>query len=398
MNTVELKEITSQVEALLGGENFLELDITDTRVTPLMPSLHKARVRIHLAQAAHINVPIKLSKNKISFQRMSVGNKVSTPAPTPVETSTPVSVEKRATHSYRPPKLVKDVQDILLDKASHVVWFKGPTGAGKTVAAQHIARSLGMKMFQINCHYGMGPESLVGERTVEIDQASGQNFVRYAEGVVVQAMRAGLDDDGNEVGVPGLLFIDEAGAMPTQVAIVLNRLLESDDPRRTITLEHDGGRIVRSHSKFRIILSANTSGRGANSMTEAMYTAQVDALDISLLNRVAATFRFGYDREVEKAILMEKIGDDRVVSQLLRFRDSIRDCIKAGKLSTPFSTRHLIKIADLYRIFRDIPKAIYLACMEQLLPQEMAVYNEFLVSQFAKDVIVEYTQSEVDYF
>jgi hypothetical protein len=177
---------------------------------------------------------------------------------------------------------------------------------------------------------------------------------------------------------------------------MLNRLLESDDPRRTITLEHDGGRVIRSHSGFRLILAANTCGRGANTMAEAFYTAQTDALDISLLNRIAAVFKFGYDKEAEKGILLEKTND-RVAQQVIRFRDAIRDALRAGRLSTPFSTRHIVKIADLYRIFNDIPKAIALACLEQLLPQETAIYNETIIALFGKDIVKELTQDEIDY-
>jgi hypothetical protein len=107
-------------------------------------------------------------------------------------------------------------------------------------------------------------------------------------------------------------------------------------------------------------------------------------------------FKFGYDKEAEKGILLEKTND-RVANQVIRFRDSIRDAIRAGRLSTPFSTRHIVKIADLYRIFNDIPKAIALACLEQLLPQEIVIYNETIISLFGKDIVKELTQDDIDY-
>jgi len=410
MTQQELNDITAKVLRLMGTSNRMDVHMSDPAVEPIMTDLQKAKVRIHLSTAAGVSVSIQMASNTMTLMKLGTIQTqapVSAPpetqaAPTAVPTveekkPSRVPVLRRSQHTYRPPAMVKDIMDLLVDEASHVLWFKGPTGSGKTVAAHYIAKSLGRPLFQINCHYGMGPESLVGERTIAIDEKTGQNCIQYVEGIVVKAMQCGLDRDGNEVGAPGLLFIDEAGAMPTQVAIMLNRLLESDDPRRTITLEHDGGRVVRSHSGFRMILAANTCGRGANTMNEAFYTAQTDALDISLLNRIAAVFRFGYDREVEKAILMEKIGDDKVVKQVLKFRDSIRDALKAGRLSTPFSTRHLVKIADLFRIFHDLSKAIYLAVMEQLLPQEQAIYNETILGQLGKDVVEEFTQDNIDY-
>ncbi len=94
--------------------------------------------------------------------------------------------------------------------------------------------------------------------------------------------------------------------------------------------------------------------------------------------------------------MLEKTND-RVANQVIRFRDSIRDAIRAGRLSTPFSTRHIVKIADLYRIFQDLPKAIYLAVMEGLLPQEVVIYNEMVMAQFGKDIVKEFTQDDMDY-
>jgi MoxR-like ATPase len=461
MDPKELNELIEKVETLLGNSDRVEILSCDPRIAPLMKDLHLAKVRVKLSTAAGIvmgqqlnggtdangNSVDVITLSRINGKRPAAQVPAATPVapaatptpapaakpmvaqpnipaqqaapapaapgtavgPTPAPAAAPTAPKpeaprpaakpqpKRSQHTYRAPAMVKDVIDVIADEASHVVWFKGPTGCGKTVAAHYIAQALDRQLFQLNCHFGMGPESMVGERTIAIDEKSGQNFIKYQEGIVVKAMTCGLDKDGNETGRPGLLFIDEAGAMPTQIAILLNRLLESDDPRRTITLEHDGGRIVRSHSGFRIILAANTCGRGANSMADAMYTAQTDALDISLLNRIAAVFKFGYDREVEQNICMEKVGDDKVARNILQFRDKIREYIKAGRLSTPFSTRHIVKIADMYRIFRDVPKAVYLAVMEQLLPQEMALYNETIVAMFGVDISKNSTAKNVDY-
>jgi hypothetical protein len=250
---------------------------------------------------------------------------------------------------------------------------------------------------KINCGEIEGPIHFFGDKTIEVDPNTGQNHIVFQEGPVVKAMKCGLDEDGNEVGPPAILFLDEAGAIPSHVSIALNHLLESDDPRRSITLTADGGRVVRSHSKMRIILAANTAGRGATDMSEASYTAQMDALDISLLNRIAMTYRFGYSRKIEKHIAMQKVGNDKVVSQIMKIRDAIRDNIRAGKLSTPFSTRQIVKIADAYRIYRDVAKAVYYTTFEQLLPEEKATYNEIIVAQVGVDILKQFAEDDVDY-
>jgi hypothetical protein len=155
--------------------------------------------------------------------------------------------------------------------------------------------------------------------------------------------------------------------------------------------------VVRSHSKLRIVFAANTVGRGSTGTESAAYTAQMDALDISLLNRVAVCFRMGYDRKVEEHILAEKIGDDRVSSMVLKFRDAVRDLIKQGKLSSPFSTAHIVHIADMYRIFGDLGKAIYYVAFEFLLPEEKGKYNELAMGIIGKDLLKEFTVENVDY-
>jgi MoxR-like ATPase len=304
---------------------------------------------------------------------------------------------KRHQHSYVAPKIAKDLIDVLVDEASHIPFLVGPTQCGKSTLARYLGSELGRKVFQINCRGDMGSELFFGEKTISIDPATKQNVITYQKGILEQAMTEGLDANGNEVSAPALLLIDEISACPAHIAHGLNRMFESDDPRRTIVLAEDGGRVVRSHSGFRIVLAANTNGRGATDMNSAAYTAQHDALDISLLNRVAVFFRMGYDKKVEQHILVEKVGDDRVVRQILQFRDAIRQHVREGGLSSPFSTAHLVHIADMYRVFHNIGKAIYCVMFESILPEERQVYNEQALAILGTDLLKEYTQADIDY-
>jgi MoxR-like ATPase len=403
---MESNEIIKAVEKMLGTGTTIRVNLADPDLKDLGPELVKSRNRVALARAG-IVLQMEASGTSAVLNRIGKTSTLapaSAPIPQAAQPAAPVApqaapkpVLKRHQHTFVIPKIASRVIDCLTDEASHVLWFKGPTGTGKTVFAHYLADELGFELFQLNCHAGMGPESFFGEKTIEVDAATGQNKIVYKDGLVVKAMQAGLDADGNEVGKPGLLFIDEAGAMPTNIAIALNRLLESDNPRRTVVLDRDGGRVVRSHSRFRIILAANTAGRGATDQFEAGYTAQMDALDISLLNRVGMTFRFGYDRKVEQRILVEKIGDDRIVDQAIQYRDAIRKNISEGRLSTPFSTRSLVKIADAYRVFKDFGTALYTTVFEQLMPSERAVYNELFMVKFGKDLLKANTDADCDY-
>jgi MoxR-like ATPase len=394
-------DVVSKVVEILGDASTLTIALDDPEIKDVASDIRKARTRIELSKQG-VAVEFNAEKTQVT---LSVTGGALGKAKTVAKVNKPVvkaqpkkaPTPKRHKHSYVAPKMAQDVIDALIDDASHVLWFAGPTGTGKTVLAHYVAQQLGMELYQVNCHGRMGDDAFFGDKTVEIDEETGQNVLKFKEGPVLQAMQAGLDEDGNEVGKPGLLFIDEAGAMPSHISIGLNRLLESDDPRRTVAIAGDGGRVVKSHSKFRIIMAANTTGRGATDMRAAQYTAQMKAQDISLLNRVALTFKFGYSRNVEKNIAMEKIGNDKVVKQVLQFRDAIRDSIRGGELSTPFSTRSIVQISDAYRIYNDLSKALYYTTFEQLLPEERSVYNEKAQLILGKDIMHEFVDNDMDY-
>lgn len=392
-------DVVSKVIEVLGDASTLTIALDDPAIKDVATDIRKARTRISLSkQGVAVEFNAEKTEVTLSVTGGALG-KAKTVAVNPAVKAQPKKTikPKRHQHTYVAPKMAQDVIDALIDDASHVLWFAGPTGTGKTVLAHYVAQQLGMELYQVNCHGRMGDDAFFGDKTVEIDEESGQNVLKFKEGPVLQAMQQGLDEDGNEVGKPGLLFIDEAGAMPSHISIGLNRLLESDDPRRTVVIAGDGGRVVKSHSKFRIIMAANTTGRGATDMRTAQYTAQMKAQDISLLNRVALTFKFGYSRNVEKNIAMEKIGNDKIVKQVLQFRDAIRDSLRGGELSTPFSTRSIVQISDAYRIYNDLSKALYYTTFEQLLPEERSVYNEKAQLILGTDIMEEFVDNDVDY-
>jgi len=402
--SMDIKAVCEAVEKLLDGGDKVELDINDKSISAIVDDLHRARVRLELTQKG---LAVDFPQSGSSLIRVyRIGAKPAVKAQRsqqePEKVATTPSVAnvpkgKKGQHTYIPTKFVKDLKDVLLDDASHIVFISGPTQCGKSTLVRYVGAETGRKVYQINCRGDMGSELFFGEKTVVIDGESKANKIIFQVGMIEQAMKEGLDEKGNEVGKPGILFIDEIPACPSHVAHGLNRLFESDDPRRTLVLAEDGGRVVRSHSGFRIILAGNTVGRGANDMAQISYTAQQDALDISLLNRVAVFFKMGYDRNVEKKILLEKVGDDKVVKHILTYRDAIRQALKEGKLSSPFSTGHLIHIADMYGIFRNLGKAIYYTVMEYVLPEERAFYNEQANLLLGVDILKDYSQEDVDY-
>ena len=305
-------------------------------------------------------------------------------------------VATKSGHMYVPTARDSDLMDILLSNSSIIAMLTGPTGAGKSTTVRYLAKELGMTLYQVNGHDGKLAEHFFGDIKAKADPATGSSITVFEDGPIVKAMQEGLDDEGNEVGAPGLLFLDEVAAIPAKIAISLNRLLESDNPRRTITLDDDCGRVIRSHSGFRILLAANTIGRGAIDMNSGMYAAQMDAIDISTLNRVAVTIPFGYNRDLERKILMEMVGNDRVTVNILNIRDLIRDRIRTGELTTPFSTRDIVNIGMVWKVFKDVSKVLYYVCMNSLLPEERAVWNEIIMAETGTDIETSFLDDGVD--
>lgn len=396
----DIKDIVRVVNKLLGNNSSVDVDINAPELEGMGQDMIKPKPRLELSKVYQVgmDVPTPNSGNtNIRIYRIGIP----THSPMPRNTAAPEPkrspVVRREQHSYVAPAIGKELVSVLVDTVPHNTWLAGPTGCGKTTLVKHVGSQLGRKVYQINCRGDMGSEAFFGQQTVTIDPVTKQNQITFQKGIVEQAMVEGLDANGNEVGEPAILFIDEAPSCPAHIAHGINRLLETDEARRSIVINEDGGRLVRSHSKFRIILAGNTVGRGAVSTEDSAYAAQVDALDISLLNRVAVTFRMGYDRDIEKHILVEKVGDDKVSSLILKFRDAIRGHIKAGTLSTPFSTRRIIDIANMYRVFGDLGKAVFYSTFEQLLPEEKPVYNEQAVAILGKDLMRDYVQSNIDY-
>jgi hypothetical protein len=192
-----------------------------------------------------------------------------------------------STHTYVLPKFHNRMKALIQDESSLITCGTGGTGTGKTCHMRIMAKELGMKLFLINCKKDMDTASFIGEKTVSVDEKTAQNFVEFVEGSVIKAMVEGLDEDGNEVGAPGLLVIDEFPMIPSWIAIGFNNLLEGFSNKRKLVLDSDGGRVVESHSGFRIVLLGNTIGKGLNGINDANYTAQTDALDASTLDRIS---------------------------------------------------------------------------------------------------------------
>jgi len=310
-------------------------------------------------------------------------------------------------------------------KSANVVLY-GSAGSGKSEFVHEIANIAGFsKIYQVNGREDMDSSDFLGDKTIVIDKESGQNKIEWNKGPLYRAFIEGteVDEKGNQIlyneygevvtdgsgkpkviGKPGLFFLDEFAAInPSVFLAVFNRAMEI--PReagcsRSIEISGDGGRIVKSHPGFAMFLAGNTVGRGTDNEGEMGYTAQNNIMDDSTLNRITATYHFGFNLEAEKEIMTKKFKDEEIVNKMIRFRDEIRKQWVESKIETLFSTRSIVSVCDLAMMFEKmkikdfVPLAIFRSVFSSLKDREKAGWNETIRNVFSFDVMNFYNKKE----
>ena len=150
-----------------------------------------------------------------------------------------------------------------------------------------------------------------------------------------------------------------ATILPSVFLAVFNRAMEV--PRkcgdnRSIEITADGGRIVKAHPGFMMFLAGNTVGKGTEEERQMGYTAQNNQMDDSTLDRITATYHFGYNLEAEENIICMKLKDDKNTKKLIEFRDEIRKQWKEGRVETLLTTRSLLQICEQSCLYEDFAK------------------------------------------
>ena len=272
---------------------------------------------------------------------------------------------------YHFPEFIHEVECILQcgrnweNNRSVNLLLTGPHGVGKTEFVKEIAEQCGFsKVFHVNGREDMCTGDFLGEQTVEIDLKTLQNRITFRKGPLYNAFIEGtqLDENGNQIldengnpivtGKPGLFFLDEfAALLPGVFLSVFNRVMEiprNAGASRSLEISMDGGRIVKSHPGFAMILSGKTVGKCTESESTMGYTAQNNIMDDSTLNRITAIYQFDFNCSAEMEIIANAFQDERLAENFLDFVSTSRSLFKQSKITTLISTRTISNVMDIY--------------------------------------------------
>lgn len=306
-------------------------------------------------------------------------------------------------------------------RRSATILLTGPAGSGKTEFVYEIAKEMDFsKVYQVNGSDGLTAADFLGSMGVEVDERTGQNYTRFKKGPLYNAFIEGtevdsegnqvLDENGNPkvVGKPAVFFLDEFAAMLPEVFLgVFNRVLEiprGEGESRSMEVAGDGGRIVKSHPGMVVFLAGNTVGTGNNGKYQMGYTAQSNRMDESTLNRISATYRFGYNREAERRIATGLLQDDYEAERVLSLCRQARDLYRQEKVERLFTTRTLVSLCSTAAAYRDNGindwafKAIRDSVMNTLSEQDTPAFNEIVRIVYGVDLqYMQSRDSEYDY-
>ena len=252
------------------------------------------------------------------------------------------------------------------------VLIQGMHGTGKSTHIEQVAARLNWPCLRINFDSQITRLDLVGKDVIKLKD--GKQITEFKEGIIPYALRNGV-----------ALVLDEYDAIKTDVAFVIQRLLEEEG--KFALLEEN--EIITPHKNFRLFATSNTLGAGDDlgiyHGTNLINQAQMDRWNI-----VASLNYLHEEQEVE--ILLKKLPflnsklHQNTAKMMVRLANLTREAFKNGDISTLISLRSLISWGRNIEIFGSVKTAFTLSFANKVIDDEKAVIREFYQRVFGEEL------------
>lgn len=200
----------------------------------------------------------------------------------------------------------------------------GEAGTGKDTLVEYVCAMTNRPVIRVNFGSDVRYENLVGMHTLAEDQS-----MEWVDGALTHAVRYGW-----------VFIADEINAAPPESTMPLHQVTEESD--RAGLLLREESEVVQPHPQFRFVATMNPprGGYGGAKQLNDAFKSRFYSIEVDYLN------------EAQEAELIDgKVTTDEVsqseIESLCELASQLRDRYKQGDLTTPITTRELIKTCEL---------------------------------------------------
>ncbi|WP_435064178.1 AAA family ATPase [Halobaculum sp. EA56] len=233
------------------------------------------------------------------------------------------------------------------------VVLKGNPGVGKSFLIRYLCAQTNRPLYRMTLSETTYREDLVGHLHL-VSGENGETVTQWVDGPLTRAAREG-----------GILLLDEINAADANTVAALNSVMESRGTR-TLTIPQTGEQIT-PHEEFRVAATANPGFQGTYELNDA-FEDRFRHIELEYLP---------VDVEVDLVLEQSTLDGGRreEITRLVEFAGRLREAYREGELSTPITTRELVRIAqfmtDDFMSLRDATRSELVARVDE--------YDESLV-------------------